>query len=82
MWGYQDDDDDFPGARGRSPPPPVVAFSSDQGDGGDVDDGSGSSRMGPVDREHFYSVKVTHGTGDGNYVVSAAHFGIRVAAVV
>eukprot|EP00904_Undaria_pinnatifida_P001837 jgi/Undpi1/11654/HiC_scaffold_36.g13949.m1 len=71
VWGYQDDDDDFPGARGRSPPPPVVAFSSDQGDGGDVDDGSGSSRMGPVDREHFYSVKSLQDIGASDLAMMA-----------
>ena len=68
VWGYQDDDDDFAGPMGRSPPPAAgaAAFSPDQGDGEglgvEVDDGSGGSRLGPVDRDHFYSVKVTSAT--------------------
>lgn len=57
VWGYEDDED--------------VMFTPDGAGAGGIleidevltdvakDDGSGGSRAGPVDREHFYSIKVT-----------------------
>lgn len=60
VWGYEDeDDDDMVGVRPtRAPASAVRVESSQQGVDMEVDAGSLGSRMGPVDREHFYSVKV------------------------
>ncbi len=60
VWGYEDDDDDdVVGLRpSRAPAATAVKVESPYGADGEVDDGSLSSRMGPVDREHFYSIKV------------------------
>lgn len=60
VWGYEDDDDDdVVGVR------PTIASAVAAGEAvspsdtdGEGDDGSLGSRMGPVDREHFYSIKV------------------------
>lgn len=42
----------------RAPAAAAVRVESPYGADGEVDDGSLGSRMGPVDREHFYSIKV------------------------
>lgn len=42
----------------RAPADVGVRVESAFGANGEVDDGSLGSRVGPVDREHFYSVKV------------------------
>lgn len=62
VWGYEDDDDDdVVGIRPtRAPADAAVRVESSFGADGEVDDGSLGSRMGPVDREHFYSVKVCY----------------------
>lgn len=64
VWGYDDDEDViFPrkiggGARDDDAGREVHAAEVAVEDLGLNDDGSGGSRAGPVDREHFYSIKV------------------------
>lgn len=61
VWGYEedDDDDDVVGVRPTRPSAVGAArVEPSSGTGDEVDDGSLGSRMGPVDREHFYSIKV------------------------
>lgn len=60
VWGYEDDDDDdVVGVRPTAASTAgAVRVESSSGADDEVDDGSLGSRMGPVDREHFYSIKV------------------------
>lgn len=60
VWGYEDDDDDdVVGVRPtRGSAVGAVRVETSSGADDQVDDGSLGSRMGPVDREHFYSIKV------------------------
>ncbi|CBJ31982.1 DEAD box helicase [Ectocarpus siliculosus] len=72
VWGYEDDDDDVVGIRPtRAPADATVRVESSVGPDGEVDDGSLGSRMGPVDREHFYSIKSLPDIGASDLAVSA-----------
>ncbi|CAM9119629.1 unnamed protein product, partial [Hapterophycus canaliculatus] len=73
VWGYEDeDDDDVVGIRPTRPSASAVMMeSSPQGADVEVDDGSLGSRMGPIDREHFYSIKSLPDIGASDLAVSA-----------
>ncbi|CAM9184314.1 unnamed protein product [Scytosiphon promiscuus] len=73
VWGYEDeDDDDVMGIRPtRAAASAVRVEPSPQGADMEVDDGSLGSRMGPVDREHFYSVKSLPDIGASDLAVTA-----------
>eukprot|EP00752_Nemacystus_decipiens_P003764 g3465.t1 len=72
VWGYEDDDDDIVGVQPtRASALGAVRVESSSGADDEVDEGSLGSRMGPVDREHFYSIKSLPDIGASDIAVSA-----------